>query len=172
VQCAHPAAVPCGNPWRQFLTPGYSVQHGTLAMNSALPARTEKLPWPSEHILDELRTRSKNHVAPSNATPPASASVSGGGAVARDEAKTKRKEKATRSGRQSGRQTPDPLARELEILLKLEARLEYAHGKLASGSDKPAMSTKEGEHHGNGTSVRTRLNSPSRKKAAATSRHP
>jgi hypothetical protein len=136
------------------MTRAYLPQHGTLVMNSQLPAKTKKQSWPSEGILDELRARSKSALAVSYMAPPASASTGAKPASSsRDEArKEKRKDKnVTHCSGPSNSPTPAPLARELEVLLKLEARLELAHGQLANGSGKA------GRHHC--TSDRTRWNS-------------
>ena len=127
-------------------------QHGTLVLNSSLPAKTKKQSWPSEGILDELRARSKTALAVSNMAPPASTGANPASSPRDKARKEKRKDKnATHCSGPSNSQTPAPLARELEVLLKLEARLELAHGQLANGSGKA------GRHHC--TFDRTRWNS-------------
>jgi hypothetical protein len=137
------------------MTCAYFPQHGTLVINSSLPAKTKKQSWPSEGILDELRARSKTALAVSNAAPPASASTGAKQASSSREESRKAKRKVNNvthcSGPGSNSQTPDPLAREMQVLLKLEARLEQAHGQLANGSGRV------GRHHY--TSDRTRWNS-------------
>lgn len=74
------------------MTRAYFPQHGTLVMNSLLPAKTKKKSWPSEGILDELRTRSKTALAVSNVAPLPSASTDAKPAhTSRDEARKEKK---------------------------------------------------------------------------------